>query len=164
MAVGDIILGDGVFTVGNGTIGLNRGGGEFSIEREYREIEADGDYGPVKGRIRKIRSVAKLTLNALELHSGNLEKFLPASKMLGSQFTSAVEIDDATDYHNVFWLGKTKDGRQVKINLNNAINLDNIELEMADKEELVASVTFTATYEDGANRNVEPWYITWIED
>ena len=163
MAVGDIILGDGVFVVGATTIGLNRGGGEFSIEREYREIEADGDFGPVKGRIRKIRSVAKLTLNALELSSGNLEKFLPASKMVGDQFTSSQEIDDATDYHNVYWTGKTKDGRSVKINLNNAINLDNIELSMADKEELVASVTFTATYEDGANRTVEPWHITWID-
>ena len=55
----DIILGDGVFAIGATDVGLTRGGGTLTIEREYRTIEADGDYGPVKGRIRKIKSVAK---------------------------------------------------------------------------------------------------------
>lgn len=162
MAVGDIILGDGVFAINGTTVGLTRGGGQFSVEREYREIEADGDYGPVKGRIRKIRSVAQLTLNALELSPSNLEKFFPATKVVGGAFTSAEDIDDATDYVTVTWVGKTKSGQEVKITLNNAINMDNIELEMADKEELVASITYTATYNDGAARTVEPWEIDWI--
>ena len=53
MGAESIILGDGVFAVNGTDIALTRGGGQFLIEREYREIPADGDYSPVKGRIRK---------------------------------------------------------------------------------------------------------------
>ena len=66
-APGDIILGDGVFSIGASStaataLALTRGGGNFSVEREFRMIEADGDYGPVKERIRLIRETAKLNM------------------------------------------------------------------------------------------------------
>ena len=52
MATADkILLGYGVVSVGLTPIGLTRGGSVFTVEREYRNIEADGDKGPVKGRI-----------------------------------------------------------------------------------------------------------------
>ena len=38
-----ILLGTGVFSVGGTAIGLTRGGGTFSLEREIRHIDADGD-------------------------------------------------------------------------------------------------------------------------
>ena len=61
------MLGYGTVSVGAVPIGLTRGGSSFTVEREYREIEADGDRGPVKGRIVIDREVASLTVNALEL-------------------------------------------------------------------------------------------------
>lgn len=161
MAVSDIILGDGVFAIGGVTVGLTRGGGNFAVEREYREIEADGDYGPVKGRIRKIRSVAKLTLNALELSPANLNKFFPATKIVGTAFQAAELINNTSDYGTVTWTGQTQGGKDVKITLNNAINMENIEMDLTDKEEIVVGITFTATY-DESSRNVEPWKIDFL--
>jgi hypothetical protein len=164
MAVGDIILGDGVFMINGTAIGLTRGGGSFVVEREYRQIEADGDYGPVKGRIRKIRSVAKLTLNALELSLANLQLFFPATTAAAgsppTDLVAAADIDNGStgDYVTVKWVGTTKAGTQVSIELENAINLENLDLSMVDKEEIVASITYTATYLENA-RTTEPWKI-----
>lgn len=61
----EIVLGAGVFYIGQTAIALTRGGGSFTVEREYREINADGDRGPVKGRIEMVASKPKLTFTAL---------------------------------------------------------------------------------------------------
>ena len=46
-----IILGAGKFYIGETLVALTRGGGQFTVEREYREINADGDRGAV-GAVR----------------------------------------------------------------------------------------------------------------
>lgn len=63
----EIILGAGVFYIGTTAVALTRGGGSFNVEREYREINADGDRGAVKGRIVLEASRAKLTMNVLTM-------------------------------------------------------------------------------------------------
>lgn len=67
----EIILGVGKFYLGTSAsdathVGLTRGGGSFIVEREFREINADGDPGLVAGRIEKAMARPKLTLNALQ--------------------------------------------------------------------------------------------------
>lgn len=67
----EILLGVGKFYIGTTEedaeyVGLTRGGGAFIVEREFREINADGDPGLVKGRIEKEMARPKLTLNALQ--------------------------------------------------------------------------------------------------
>jgi hypothetical protein len=162
--VNNIILGDGVFKIGTTAIALTRGGGSFTIEREYREIEADGDFGPIKGRIRKTRSVAKLTLNALEILPANINKFYPAltatTTTTTTTFTGAIDIVDANYNDSVSWTGKTKAGKAVIITLDNALCLENIQWDLVDKEELVPEITYTATYLDSA-RTAEPWKIEY---
>lgn len=64
-----IQLGAGIFYIGETPIALTRGGGKFSVEREYNNIAADGDRGPVKGRITLDASTATLTMNALQVLS-----------------------------------------------------------------------------------------------
>jgi hypothetical protein len=58
----------------------------------------------------------------------------------------------------VKWVGTTKGGTGVSIVLENAINLENIDLSMVDKEEIVAGITYTATYLE-SSRTTEPWKI-----
>ena len=65
----EVMLGAGVFYIGDKAVALTRGGGSFVVEREFREIGADGDRGPVEGRIVIDRSVAKLTMNVLTILS-----------------------------------------------------------------------------------------------
>lgn len=68
---GEILLGIGAFYVGTSQsdakrVALTRGGGSFVVEREYREINADGDPGAVEGRITQEAGRPKLKLVALQ--------------------------------------------------------------------------------------------------
>lgn len=63
----EIILGVGIFYVGETAIALTRGGGSFNVARTFRNINADGDRGPVKGRVTIDDSTATLTLNTLQI-------------------------------------------------------------------------------------------------
>lgn len=63
----EIMLGAGLFTIGTKNVALTRGGGKFTVEREFREINADGDRGPVEGRIAMESSRATLTMNVLTI-------------------------------------------------------------------------------------------------
>ena len=161
----NIILGEGIFTIGGIDVGLVRGGGRFTVEREYRQVEADGDYGPVKGRIRKTKSTAKLTMSNLEILPSNLSLLHPATKVVsagGVDAWSAKRDVEAVDYNStVTWTGRTMEGRPVKIELQNAINLENIDWPLVDKDEVVSEATYTATY-DPLNREEEPWGVEFL--
>lgn len=63
---GEILLGVGKFYVDSTLVGLTRGGGRFVVEREYREINADGDPGAVEDRIEQVEGRPKLTFRALQ--------------------------------------------------------------------------------------------------
>jgi hypothetical protein len=171
MSQNDIILGDGVFSIGASLlamtdIALVRGGGVFAVEREMRIMPADGDYGPVKGRIRPTSEIPKLTINALELLRTNMTSFYPALDLDTEDsgkdvLTGTLEIADA-DYNYVAFTGKTADGRQVYIELQNAINLENINWSLVDKDEVIAALTFTGTYTSDA-RTTPPWKVEFTK-
>lgn len=63
----EIMLGAGIFYIGETPIALTRGGGQFTVTREYRRINADGDRGAVEGRIVMDASEATLTMNVLTI-------------------------------------------------------------------------------------------------
>lgn len=64
-AADTILLGAGVVAIGGTDVALTRGGSQFVVEREFREINADGDRGPVKDRVVIDASRATLTVNVL---------------------------------------------------------------------------------------------------
>ena len=159
MAVAEkILLGYGTFSVGETPIGLTRGGGTLTIEREFREMEADGDMGPVEGRVVIDREVAKLTVNALDMFtSAEMIKYYPALEETVGTLSSTLKIIEG-DHNDVTWTGKTKDGKSVTITIENAINMGNIEWTIEDKNEVVPSLEFTAMYKEAA-RTTPPWSI-----
>lgn len=63
----EILLGLGVFAIDGEDVALVRGGGQFTVEREFRDINADGDKGSVKDRIVIDSERAKLTMNVLTM-------------------------------------------------------------------------------------------------
>ena len=159
MAVAEkILLGYGTFSIGATPIGLTRGGGTLTIEREFREMEADGDMGPVEGRVVIDREVAKLTVNALDMFtSAEMIKYQPALEETVGTLSSTLKIIEG-DHNDVTWTGKTKDGKSVTITIENAINMGNIEWTLEDKNEVVPSLEFTAMYTETA-RHTPPWSI-----
>ena len=63
----EILLGLGVFAIDGTDVALVRGGGAFKVEREFREIAADGDKGAVKDRVVLDAERAKLSMNVLTM-------------------------------------------------------------------------------------------------
>lgn len=75
----EILLGIGVFAIDGEDVALCRGGGQFTIEREFRDIVADGDKGSVKDRVVIDMERAKLTMNVLTMLT-SIKKMYPALK------------------------------------------------------------------------------------
>ena len=67
MGANEILLGLGVFAIDGTDVALCRGGGQFTVEREFRDIAADGDKGSVKGRVVIDTERAKLKMNVLTM-------------------------------------------------------------------------------------------------
>lgn len=75
----EILLGLGVFAIDGTDVALCRGGGQFTVEREYRDINADGDKGSVKDRVVIDAERAKLKMNVLTMLT-SLTTMYPALK------------------------------------------------------------------------------------
>lgn len=70
----------------------------------------------------------------------------------------------STDFKAVKWVGKTKDGKAVTIELANAINMGNINWTFAEKDDVVPQIVFTACYTNTdahISDTTEPWTITY---
>lgn len=85
-----ILLGVGIFCINDVKVGLNRGGGKFMVERAFRQIVADGDRGPVKGRITIDESKASLTMNAMQILT-NMKELYTAIEELPAEAQQAAE-------------------------------------------------------------------------
>ena len=172
----DIILGHGGYFVGDVCIGLTRGGGQFLVERSYRKINADGDPGGVVGRVTIEESIPKLTTNALQVINDNIINFWPAVKHSSNgeesnsnTMTGTMKINDSDFIPEVKWVGKTKKGKPVIIKVKNAINLENIDFTMQEKNEIIQKITWEGHYPvdyDPINyingdEIVEPWEVIY---
>ena len=56
-------------------------------------------------------------------------------------YTGTGEVS-ASDYKEVKWVGKSKDGKAVTIRMKKAINLGNLDWTFKEKDDVVASLTF----------------------
>ena len=77
------------------------------------------------------------------------------------KITGTGKVLDA-DFHDVSWVGVTKNGTAVTIKIANAINMGNIEWTYAEKNDIVPSVTFTSCYtntDEASSSTDETWEI-----
>lgn len=162
----NIIFGEGVVSIDGKPIGLTKDGAKFTVEYTYRAIEADGDKKKVKGRIVKDSAVAKLEVNHLEVLT-DLAKLHPGlnvdttTKEGYTIIRGTNGIDDENDYHKVSFKGKTKDGRECEVAIDEAINLENLEWEFKDKNEVVDKATFESVEDEEDDGTDEGWSITY---
>lgn len=75
----EILLGLGVFAIDDVDVALVRGGGAFKLEREFRDIAADGDKGSVKDRVVMDAERPKLSMNVLTMLT-SIRSMYPALK------------------------------------------------------------------------------------
>lgn len=166
----EIILGMGKFTVADIDIALTKGGGQFVVEREFRQIEADGMKAYGEDMIVIDREQPKLTVNQLSiLTTADFTKLYSAlqSKVV-SEGGTGVEItstDDLTigaaSYVPVTWTGVTNKGKKVIITLEKAINLENIDWSLVDKSEVINKLTYTGVAPKGETK--AKWSVKFVK-
>lgn len=163
----NILFGRCVLLVDETLIGLTRDGASFKVEYNNRLITADGDRGPVKGRIEREEAKASIVVNHLELltkiedlHSGvKRDETTEAGYTI---LSGTGKIDHDKDYHTVTIKGETKDGRECELTIKNAINLENIDWTFKDKDDVIDTVTYQATYDSEAEDQYdENWTVKW---
>ncbi len=149
-------------------VGATRGGNTFVVEQENREMVADGAPGPVKGSQRRLRSIAKLTVNMLEMTKENMMLTLPGSQSaLESGYDKITRDQQITngDYFDNVTLVLAKHGGTDPLifTIKNALVLENSEHEASEDDENVLTAEFTAHF-DPDNIGSEPWEIQNPED
>jgi len=151
-------------------LGATRGGSQFTIEQEIKDMEVDGARGPVKGSRRFTMVKASLTVNFIEHTLDNLKRLIVGSSSAVEQvnynaITRALALGDSDFLSNVAIIGEVSgDTDALGIVLNDVIVDSNFELTFADKEEGVIAATFTAHYNTtdlAAGTDTEPWSIIW---
>ena len=144
-------------------IGATRGGNQFVIEDENREMIADGAPGPVKGSQRRTKSVQKLTVNILELTTENIKLALPGATSVvdgnGDLITRNCQIE-VGDYLDNITLVLAKNGTEelFAFKLDNALCLNGLDWSAAEDDETVIALEFTAHY-DPSSLGDEPWSV-----
>ena len=147
-------------------IGANRGTISFTDDREFRNIDYNGKYGPTEGNSVIIKSEQILKFGLLELTYQNFEDcwagLAVSDEGAYHQITGDLAIA-AGDYHeNVAWFGERHDGKYAGILLNNALGDGKIEMTIDDKEDIVPEDQYTAHY-GSATPTTPPWSIR-LED
>ncbi len=146
-------------------IGATSGGSKLTITPEVTPIEADGALVKVKGLQVKTGEVAKLEINFLEL-----TKDLLKYSIIGADGTS----EDATNYdlveskaniatgdylENIAFVGKTLEGKNIIVILENALCTNGLELEGKNKEAGVVALTFECHAELTSDLDTLPFKI-----
>ena len=157
-------------------IGATRGGNQFIIEQEIREMEVDGARGPVKGSRRITMVKASLTCNFIEHTLTNLKRMLVGSDSAVFETTwdaitrGDFKIADTDFLSDVTIVGDVSGDTalgECAIKLSDVIADGNFELSFTDKEEGVIAVTFTAHFDPsdlGSGDDTEPWTIYWPDE
>lgn len=144
--------------IGEKLLGPTRGGGEFSVQASYRDIEYDGAKGKMKGMkvVEDLNAMLGVTL--IDTSIDVLELAMPFITRVGNILTaasSAVGIIPGAAYRkNVTMFAKLISGQYKKITLYNALNEKDLSLAAKPKGESEVELELSAHWDpsdDAAN-------------
>lgn len=136
-------------------IGATVGGSSFSLTPEVRQMPVDGAKGPTKG-LETIDSwtavltttVKEITVNSLALALTTATATTSTSPADYTKITLSEDIPDTAYLTNITWVGKIAGSdKPVMFVLKNALCLNGLTINMADKSEGNVPVTLTAHYD-----------------
>jgi hypothetical protein len=150
-------------------LGATRGGNEFTIETEYREMAVDGARGAVKGSRRITKVTASLKAKFLEMSAALLNYSLPGSAVADYPATQGKTHDKVTrslqlaltDYlDNVTIVGEVtgNSAQPIVCMLKNVIADGGFSVSFSDGDESALEVTFKAHF-DPSTMDAEPWEV-----
>lgn len=148
-------------------IGATQGGSKISIVPNFVDVEADGVMVAVKGLKVKTGEKATMDINLLEL-TEEIIKSSVIGKLGTSEDTkfdlveSKADLETGDYYENIAFVGKTLDGRNIIVIMDNALCTSGFEPEGKPKEGAVGKYTFEC-HADVSDENADfetlPWHI-----
>lgn len=141
-------------------LGATRGGSEFALNAEFREVEVDGAPGPVKGLKRLVRLEPAITMNLLSLTKENLQMAIPgATSTPGDEafedydVITGGQIKDEHYFDNLALVARTGAGKPIIFVIENALADGNLSVGFADNDESNPAVTFGAHFDPAELEN-----------
>ena len=149
-------------------LGATRGGGEFHVAREMRQVEADG------GRYRFVGDTtvdsADAYLSTTLLEAGNpkvMETAMGTAEVTTTGKKSLLKmrsrIQESDYIKDLCWIGDVSDGGFCVIHLLNAFNTTDLTLTFADKNEATLPVEFHAFQDDVENYDYAPYEVIFLD-
>lgn len=146
--------------------GATRGGNTFAIEEEMRTMEFDGVRGQMIGSHRLLGAIPKITANIVQWNWQTFVDVLPGSVKSNIGTThyrinrSIQTLLSSIYFTNVAIVGEctASTTNYIVCGIYNAVQLENLELPFNDKDESVATVTFSGCVPCD-NLEDEPWWI-----
>ena len=131
-----------------------RGGGNFVVTRNIRDIEYDGRQGKTKGTRVIDEENATLTVIVLDTAADTLKLALPGATLtLGKISNSDNGLIPAADYlANVTMFAKTVEGKYKKITLYNAMADNGLSFAATPKAEGTIELQFAAHWAVGGSQ------------
>lgn len=145
-------------------IGVTKGGNEFALNDEYREMPFDGMPGPVEGFNRLIKVAPVLKVNLLEHTTTNLQRIISgvSNSATGTHDVLTRDTQISTTHHitNVaLVLQKTGTSELWVFKVSNALNKAPFVFGAADNDEGIIAVEFHAHFLP-SDLETEPWEIS----
>lgn len=135
-------------TAGTNILGVTRGGGTFTVQKNMRTPEVDGMRYPFKGSDFVDSIEAYLSGTLLEVTPDNMKRLLGSATKATSSLKTTITMQtnpSAADYiTKLSWVGDLADGSLVVITLKNAINTADFSFTFTDKGEGTLTFEFHA--------------------
>lgn len=145
-------------------IGATSGGSKLSITPEVTTIEADGALVRVKGLDVKTGEVATMEINFLELNKEVIKQAVIGTDGTSSDskydlIESKANIETGDYLENIAYVGKTLEGENIIVILDNALCTSGFELEGKNKEAGVVTLTFECSADNDSDLDKAPYHI-----
>lgn len=154
----------GSWNFASSCIGATQGGSKITITPEFTDVEADGALVLVKGLKVKVGETASMEINLLELTKEIVKDSLIAQMGTSADsnfdlIESKASLADGDYYDNIAFVGKTLDGRNIIVIMDNALCTSGFEAEGKNKEAGVGKYTFECHAELNGDLDKLPYHI-----
>lgn len=149
-------------------LGATLDGNEFVIEVDVRDPRPDGARGKIKG-LRTYNEInASITANMFEISKESLEKNIPGVTVSDegdyNKLTPGLDIADSEYIDNVAIVGTLSGSDEPFVGIiKNALADDGLEMSLADRDDVVQSITFSAHF-DPSDLDTVPYEIRYPSD
>ena len=145
-------------------VGATSGGSKLSIVPEITTIEVDGVHVRAKGLDEKTGETATMEINLIELTKDIIKAATFGQDGNGAAtgydlIESKAAIEEGDYWENIAFVGKTLEGKNIIVVMDNALCTSGFESEGKSKEGSVGTYTFECTAELTSDGDTLPWHI-----